>query len=273
MKRILLLILILLPGLTFSQLVNIEKKRKGKKDGFQGYIDFSINVTENTKKIIQWKNNVNLQYSKGASTFLFFNDISLMNVTSGGEKSDLINQNFQHLRYNYTIKDSSFITWEVFAQRQQNKVKFLDFRFISGTGPRFRLVDNNRMGIYIAPLFMYEYEDEKESDEVIVNKQVIKGDFYTTFWFNFDDKVTFSNVTYYQPALFDLQNRSDFEVFFDYRIASESSLTFSIIKDRLDFSVVYEMSYDSKPPYQYKSDYDINRMFFYSIKNKLRILL
>ena len=265
MKRIILIISLLLVILsTQAQLVNIEKKRKDKKDGFQGDISFALKLTQNTKQIIEGNNTINLQYTKKAHTILLLNDYSIMKLKEDGvdNEDDLINKNFQHIRYNYTIRDSSFLTFELFSQRQQNKLKYIDQRFLVGAGLRFRIIENDYFSLFIAPLIMYEYETL--SDSLETETSMLKGDLYTSFIININDIFSFSHSTYYQPALWNFDNSSEFERFIDFRISTESAFTFSIIKNRLDFSIIFQMSYDSRPPIEL-----IEKPLFYTMKNKL----
>ncbi|NJO87617.1 MAG: hypothetical protein HC831_00640 [Chloroflexia bacterium] len=114
-----ILFFVLVPSIS-AQVVNIEKKRKGDKDGFAGALSFGINLMDNGKNISQFQNNIDLQYKNEASTFILLNDLNLIRV----DEDDLVNSGFQHLRYNYTIKDSSFLTIEAFMQHQYNTIQF-----------------------------------------------------------------------------------------------------------------------------------------------------
>jgi hypothetical protein len=268
MKKISILFIlsILIIKISLAQLVNIEEKRKEKKDGIQGNITIALKITQNTKQIIQANNDISLQYSKKSHTILFFNDLTLMVVREDNHKDDnLINENFQHFRYNYTLQDSGFFTTEFFLQRQQNKVKYLDLRFLIGSGPRFKIINNNHTILYLAPLLMYENEILNDSLGTITT--MIRGDLYTSLSLNFNNFITFSNVTYYQPAIYNLAKNTDFERFKDFRIASNTSLSFSIIKNKLEYIINYEMSYDSSPPEEL-----ITKPLFYTFTNKLKFI-
>ena len=262
MKKFSLIILLFLLSFSLSaQLVNIEKKRKDYKQGFQGNISFSFNIIQNTRKIIQGSNTVHLQYVAKKHTFLLLNDYSIMKLTNSTDNFDLINKNFQHFRYNYSIVDTNKINFEFFTQRQQNKIKYLDIRFLLGTGFRFSIVDNDYMSFYVASLIMYENEVLSDSEKTTT--KMVKGDFYMTFALNLTKNVYFSNVTYYQPALFDMGAMTNFEPFDDFRLFSESSFSFIIFKN-LEFSTLFELAYDSRPPEELK-----DQPLFYNFKNKL----
>ncbi|MEA3451665.1 MAG: DUF481 domain-containing protein [Bacteroidota bacterium] len=246
---------------SYSQVVNIEKKRKEYKQGFQGSISLQFGIIQNTSQILQGSNTAHLQYTKGKSTLLILNDYSLMKVQKGEDDFDLINKNFQHLRFNYSIIDTNAINFEFLIQRQQNKIKFLQFRFLAGTGFRFRLINNDFIQFYIAPLIMYE--NEILSDSAQTTTKMLKGNLYSSLYINLTEDISFSNVIYYQPAISNLNNYADFERFIDYRISSESSFSIKILKN-LKFSVVFKLAYDSKPPIEL-----ISNPLFYDLTNVL----
>jgi len=229
-----------------AQVVNIEKKRKGNSNGFSGKIALAFLATDNGKQILQLVNNIDIQYKKGASTFILLNNISFMTA----DEEELVNSGFQHLRYNYTIKDSSFLTFETFIQHQYNPVKLLAKRFLVGVGPRFRIINSKKVSFYLGSLPMYEYE--QLSDSLETKTERLRLDSYISLNFHISDNISLSNITYYQP---------DFENFEDYRISSESSIHFKIT-DALKFKVSYQTTFDSDPPEDVAG-------LFYKFKNTL----
>lgn len=245
----------------FSQLVNIEKERKSYKEGFQGFVSFSFDVTQSTSKIIQGSNVANFQYVKKKHTFLILNDYTIMKVQKDQNDIDLKNKNFQHFRYNFSIVDTNKISFETFVQRQQNKIKFLKLRALAGAGFRFNVINTKNFVFNFAMLSMYE--NEILSDSVNTNTKMLKGDIYISFSLKLKDYLFFSNVTYFQPALVDFNNYSNFERYKDFRIFSDFSFSFVILKN-LEFSVGFESSYDSRPPLEL-----VNNKLFYDISNKL----
>jgi hypothetical protein len=244
-KTSFILLFIFLSFSAFSQIVNIEKKRKDAK-GFQANIGLEFNLKNNGKQFLELKNTADIQYIRKAHTFIFLNDIQLLNI----DKGSFINNGFQHLRYNYTIKDSSFLTLEAFGQYQYNEQKLLQKRIISGGGPRFALFRKENISFYIAPLAMFEHE--LLFDSVHTETKLIRGDLYTNLYFNINDFVTFSHILYYQPAFSD---------FTDYRISSEAGLNFNIT-EHLAYKVNFAFDYDNQPPP------DVQNTFWY-LNNKL----
>jgi len=250
MKKIFSIILLLTIILSsYSQIVNIEKKRK-QKDSFQATIGLNFNIKENGSRILELKNNIDLQYSYKAHNIILLNNIKLLSVDNGS----LINNGFQHLRYNYTIKDSSFITLEAFGQHQYNEQKLLKKRMIAGGGPRFRILKNKRASWYFAPLAMYEYEQLSDGENTEI--KLFRLDAYTNLSLQLSKTISFNLITYYQP---------DFGNFNDYRVSGESGLSFHINK-YLSYAVNYAFDYDNQPPEE------VQNTFWY-FKNSLVLKL
>ena len=128
-KNLLFSILILFAFQVQSQIVNVEKKRKGNDNGFQGTTGLEFIIKESGKKIIEFQNSIDLQYKYNANTFILLNNIRFLNADGG----DLENDGFVHLRYNYTIKDSSFLTLEAFGQYQYNEKTIRGFKKYNST--------------------------------------------------------------------------------------------------------------------------------------------
>ncbi len=250
MKKIfsVLLLFAVFSSLATAQIINVEKKRKGDKNGFQGAALFEFSMKKTSKNVMQSKNNIDLQYSRGAQTFIFLGGLKLLRV----DDSDITNTGFSHFRYNYTIRDSSFLTLEAFVQYQYNETKLLKTRMISGIGPRFRISNQKKFQCYFAPLAMYEYE--LLSDSLNTDISILRVDAYLNFIYSINKYVSFSNIVYYQPA---------FKNFNDYRISSETGLRFNINKF-LSLSILYSAEYDSEPPENVDN-------LFYSFINRLII--
>ncbi len=238
-------ILVLIYSISFSQIVNVEKKRK-QKNGFQATISFDYSIKESSSRITELKNVIDLQYSLYSHTFIILNDIKLLS----NNNETLINYGFQHFRYNYTTNDSSFITAEVFGQHQYNEQKLLKRRLIVGIGSRFRIINKEKFKWYFAPLVMYE--KEQLSDSVSTEIKLLRWDAYTNFIFSLSNIFSFNFITYFQPAF------SDFN---DFRISGEAGIRFKINK-YLSYDLSYSADYDNFPPN------DIQNTFWY-FKNKL----
>lgn len=240
------IIFMLIPSISTAQLVNVEKSRKEAQPGLQGHIDLNLMLTQNTRQIFEAGSSTLLQYSMNRHTILAINSIGFMRV----EGNNLINNGFQHLRYNYTLGDG-LTTAEIFTQHQYNSIRLMKRRFLLGGGPRFRIYESDDLGIYIAPLVMYEQELLDEVEETKTDK--FKGDLYISLTYALDERINFSHTTYYQP---------DFAVIKEYRIASETGLELKF-GDSFSFLVTYNLLYDSAPPG------DIPNLF-YTLKNGIK---
>lgn len=241
-----LILLLSIPDDLCAQLVNIEKSRKEAEPGLQGHVDLNLMLTQNTRQIFETGTSAHLQYTKDRHMILVLNSIGFMRV----EGDNLINQGFQHLRYNYSPGEG-FITAELFTQHQYNSIRLLQRRFLLGGGPRFRLFENTGLGVYIAPLVMYE--QELLNDEDNTRKDRFKGDLYVSVTWAVDEKINFSHTTYYQP---------DFALMREFRLSSETGLELSL-NDKFSFLVTFNLAYDSTPPM------DIPGLF-YTLKNGIK---
>jgi hypothetical protein len=224
-----------------GQVVNIEGKRKEDKNGFIGNISLGFFLIDNGKKITQFKNVIDLQYKHGAHTMILLNDLNLMRVNS----DNLVNAGFQHLRYNYTINDSSAFTLETFFQHQYNPIKLLNRRLLGGLGPRFRIINKEKSGLYIGMLGMYEFE--QLSDSLKTEKRIGRLSSYLSLNWDILPNLTFTNISYYQPAFQNPQN---------FRLSIENNLELKITHS-LSFKIGFQANYDSKPPE------DIQKLFYY----------
>ncbi|MCD6066770.1 MAG: hypothetical protein K0S33_1596 [Bacteroidetes bacterium] len=213
-----------------AQVINIESKRfLNDTNGWVGKIDFNFLLTRNTQQIVQVGNNVHVQYQHNRHRFLVLNDVNFIKAGT----TDFVNAGYQHFRYNYKI--ATPLTWEAFTQVQYNKILRLDLRFLSGTGPRFKLVKNKNLRLYLATLYMFEYE---EIIDQLKPTYTHRSSSYLTFSISLNKNADITSTTFYQP------NFADFN---DYRIANDSALEIYIGK-RLNFKTGFNLLYDTRQP-------------------------
>lgn len=231
MKKLLgFIIIFLIYSSASAQVVNVESKRfLNDTNGFVGKIDFNFQITQNTQQVINFGNNVHLQYQKNRSRFLLINDINF--VKAGN--TNFVNAGFQHFRYNYKIKNR--LTWEAFIQSQYNPILRLDLRLLAGTGPRFKIVKNKTLRLYAASLYMFERE-EISGETKQYNTHRLSS--YVTFSLSIGENADFTSTTFYQP---NVQN------FQDYRIANDSSFEL-VISKRLNFRTGFNLLFDTRQP-------------------------
>jgi len=239
------LLLMLFSLKDIAQVVNIEKKREDlQKDGIQGNIELSLNYTKNDAALFQAKNKFQLQYFKGNSTFLLFNELSQIKT----DNKNFLNDGFLHLRYNYSLPEN-FVTLEMFTQYQYNSIKKLKHRYLTGAGPRIKIIDTTTVRIFFAPLLMYEYEMLTIDSSP---HQKFRLSSYLSFSYKLNDQLNFIHISYFQPWIVDFSN---------FRVSSESTLIIKIT-EKLSLKIIYELIFDSHPPE------DVSNLF-YSISNGL----
>src|SRR5687767_10090898 len=104
--KLLFVIPLLFLSMAYGQIVNIENMRLApKKQGFTGSIDLSLNFTMNTVQFLQLGDRVRLAYAKHKHYVLLLTDHSFIQT----KDVSIVNLGFEHLRYNYTFKDSGTV--------------------------------------------------------------------------------------------------------------------------------------------------------------------
>ena len=214
----------------FGQVINIESKRFfNDTNGWVGSSDLYFQFTQNTQQIISLGTTSRAQYAKRNHKFLILNDVSF--VKAGNQ--DFSNSGFQHVRYSYKVK--KWLALETFLQAQYNAILKIKLRFLAGSGPRVRLVKRENFKLYVAILYMREYEDVSN---IPGHSNVNRISAYTTFAWSIKEQIEFSSTIFYQPNLGD---------FNDYRIAGDGAFEFGITK-KLTFKLSYNFLYDTRQP-------------------------
>jgi hypothetical protein len=230
MNRSVLVLFLFFASAAESQVLNIESQRfVTDTDGWVGHLGFSFLLLQNTKQVISFGNDAQLQYRKRKSRYLFVSSLALERA----DQLDYVNTGYQHLRYNYHFNDR--FTWEALAQIQYNKILKMDSRQVYGTGPRITLFSHERFRMHLG--IIYIYEDERvtgESTEYFDNR--ISN--YISFSWNIGKNAEIVSTTFYQPNLAELS---------DYRIATNDFLEIDIHK-HLAFRTSFDLLYDTKQP-------------------------
>lgn len=221
---------ILISTLAFSQVVNIENQRiKGDTNIWTGKIKLGATYVQTSSELLNLIWNNHIQYKKDSNMVLILTDYNL----SKSANESFQNAGTQHIRYNRKIKER--FTLEIFTQAQYNKLLNVNFRWLTGIGPRFKILQKNESRIYFASLYMYEYE---ELTTPLIYHRDHRLSSYLSMTLNIAENVRFYNTTYFQPKITD---------FNDFRIYSQFDLVFNISK-HFAFSTAYRLYYDSQPP-------------------------
>jgi Protein of unknown function, DUF481 len=229
-------IFLLLSVIYFSakaQLVNIEARRIHSDSIRQaGEFNFDYSYSDvNKKKLTVFNTSLVLQQkSKNLKNYLL--------LLANAELSKARNENFEnaaflHLRFNH--KFSKLLRWEAFAQLQSNLPIGIKIRYLTGTGPRLKLLNYSFIHLYLGSLYMLEYEKTTSG----VNTTGHRNSSYVSFSVDIPQvKAELISTTYFQPLFANLQ---------DYRILSENRLDFYITK-RFKVQTSFRYFFDSRPP-------------------------
>lgn len=231
MSRILLVMLFFYPlSYANGQIINVENARmQSDTTGWMGSVGALLSLTKNTDEIFLVQLNAHLQYKTQKDLFLILGNYGFLS----GSSQNLINNSFFHLRYNRKV--NKFLRLEVFTQILQNPVTKIDYRILTGAGPRFKLTESKKFRLYAASLVMHEYERELNEEKTIHND--IRSSSYVSFSFQPNDNTEMVNTVFYQP-LFSYLN--------DYRILDQFKFSVKAGKKlAMTFNVNY--LYDNKP--------------------------
>ena len=233
MKR--LIISILMAGFfcanTNAQIINVENSRIHTDTvGWAGELGVQLSFTKNTQEVLLAQLNAHLQYKTEKDLFLILGNYGFLS----GASVNLINNSFMHLRYNRKLNDVLRI--EAFTQILQNPVNLIDYRILTGAGPRFKLSDSKKLKLYAASLVMHEYERELDSVKTIHND--IRNSSYVSFSLLPGSQTELINTIFYQPLFTSIS---------DFRILDQMKFS---VKTGKKFAVTLNLNYlyDNAPP-------------------------
>jgi len=223
--------LFLIPVFVYpQQIVHIESRRVAAiEDGFSGTVDLQANYIQNKNSIFQTFNSLNTQYKTGDHTFLFLASYNFGIVS----RNRIINDSYQHIRYTRSLH--RLFAFETFLQSQHNEGILLQWRGLAGAGPRFTIMQNEQGRLYLGTLYMYEYEQERDSG-IIYREHRLSN--YLSFGMPFSEIVSFDMILYYQPEI---------QRFSNYKFSTQASLEVRL-SDRLALVTAVSMSHNTRPP-------------------------
>ncbi|MDX2172079.1 MAG: DUF481 domain-containing protein [Bacteroidota bacterium] len=212
-----------------AQVINIESKRFIKDtNGFVGNANLNFSINQNVQQVMSLGINVHAQYLHNKQRILAISDLLFIKA---GEKN-FVNAGYQHLRYNYKIVNR--LTLEAFVQAQYNLALLLNRRYLSGIGPRFKIIKKHKVKLYAGSLYMYEFQSQNNDSLQEYNHRVS-----SYFTLNVALKsIDFVTTTYFQPNINEVE---------DYRIANDSSFELQINKS-LNFRAGINLLYDTRQP-------------------------
>jgi len=224
------LFIVLLVGFqsTKAQIVRIENNGiKADSNLWSGGIDLNIYSIKNNSEFFKLAGGTQLKYAKDKNVVLSINELRLIFA----EESNLENKGYQHFRYQHNF--DSIYTLEAFSQTQFDQVLKIKLRQLFGIGPRFQLFSKASGKIYLGVHYMYEYEEELETNLINRDHRISSHFAFSKTW----DKSVVHWISYYQPKI---------NNFSDYRVSG--SATYAIeLKKQLRFNIRGELTYDSHP--------------------------
>lgn len=231
MHRLLILILlVILSAGGQAQVVNIESSRiQTDTLGWAGSGGAAVSITKNTQQVITIDVEAHLQYKTKKSLWLILGDYGFL---KGGNEKFLLNS-FGHLRFNHKL--NKWIRWEAFTQVQSNHIMQIRSRYLTGTGPRFKILALPKFRLYAATLAMYEHETEKTKPAVVHNN--IRSSSYLSFTFLPTDNIELVSTTFYQPLFNNLS---------DARVFNQTSFQVNAT-ERFSMYLRWNWIYDKKP--------------------------
>jgi hypothetical protein len=213
-----------------AQVLNIEQQRIiTDTTGWSGTASFSSSYSKTSSSLLSINMKDHVQYKTKSSLYLMFLDYGL--TTS--KLSDFDRSGTLHYRYNYKFKP--YMTIEAFTQGQFNKLLNVRFRWLTGLGPRFKVVGKKNFRVYAASLYMYEYE-EVESPNFYNRDHRISS--YLSVTLKNNKGTILTNTIYYQPLIKDFK---------DFRTFNQLDLLVKITKN-LSFTTSWRYFFDSNPP-------------------------
>jgi hypothetical protein len=233
MAKVYLLLWVILSIVTvknsFGQIVNMESQRyHTDTTGWAGSLGGNFALTNYGQKVFDVDANAHLQYKSKRSLYLFLGGYGFLK----GDQQSYVDYGFLHLRYNYKL--TKILRLEAFTQLQQNVITKIQFRYLIGAGPRFKLVESRKIKLYMGSLPMYEIEKEKDVPGNITNWRCSN---YLSFTFIPNKQTELTTTTYYQPVMFDAG---------DYRLLNQTTCKIKAGK-KIAVVIRYNYQYDASP--------------------------
>ena len=234
MRKLVLLILLNVTGLiaakiSVGQIVNMEDQRyRTDTTGWKGSVGGSFALSNYGQKVFDVDANAHVQYKSKKSLYLFLGGYGFLK----GDKQSYVDYGFLHLRYNYKL--TKILRLEAFTQLQQNTITKIQFRYLIGAGPRFKLVESHKIKLYTGTLPMYEIEKETGVSKHIRNWRCSN---YLSLTFIPNKQTELTTTTYYQPVMFDAG---------DYRLLNQSTCKIKAGK-KIAVVIRYNYQYDASP--------------------------
>lgn len=196
--------------------------------GWSGTLGGDFTLTSNGQKVWAVNANAHVQYQTPKSLYLLLGSYGFLK----GDGQSFIDYGFLHFRYNYKL--TKVVRLEAFTQIQENAVTKIQFRFLMGAGPRFKVLGSEKFKLYLGSLPMYEIEKETGVAKEIHDWRISN---YLSLSFLPNKQTELTTTTYYQPVLFDAG---------DYRLLNQTSFRIMASK-KVAIVLNWNYQYDASP--------------------------
>lgn len=222
-----------------AQIVNVQGAlaKPPEEDGVTGDVSLKLN----------WRTGNNPIFDLGGAATVVLKEGRWLGlgVARGGYGTSrgltLTRKTFEHVRARVRVEGRW--RWEAFVQHEYDQFRRLLLRGLAGTGPAFKLVEQDTVGILLGVAYMFEYEElDNRMGTVDAGEDAFahRASAYITGHEDLSDKVAIVQTVYVQPRL---DAPSDLRILGE--LAVQTKLTTHIAL-RNSFTVAY----DASPPDQ-----------------------
>jgi len=245
-RQFMLLSLCLLSGLLPSgyaqTVINTEDMRlRADTNEVKGSINLDFGMSRNKAGLyLRPGIDARLEYYQGKNRWLFLGGYALTRFSDldipGASAKTFNNRGFTHLRFNRSV--SGRLTLEAFAQYQFDLIQEIDYRILTGLGPRIRWTESEEGFFFTGASYMFENERTDDEEQGVVYNRHHRLSFYASAGVKFNDNVSLNSTTYFQP-------RPD--IWSDFRVSTVNTLN-AALTESLGFRTTVNFIYDSRPP-------------------------
>ncbi len=218
--------------------VNTETLRKTDlQDGIHPSLSLNVGFQSGNTNFLSLKTGGRLDYRSG-------NYYSFLVITyeRGSQGNNVfVNKGFAHYRHILRLRRNLLV--EAFLQKEFDDFILLNDRNLIGGGVRLPVVnatqDSSKIlqrQLFLGLGIMWENEELNENQRIETN--MVRSTNYISLIWQFEERVKFSLIAYYQVST---------EQFSDYRILTESALTFRLGKVVV-FQTALRFRFDNEPP-------------------------
>jgi hypothetical protein len=202
--RALGLVLLCAPLTARAQILNVEKKRLERKESEFLVGNLGVNFNYNNRsptlrepvRVMSTGARSNVGYFAGPHGYLLINQYQLLLIND----SEIVNTGFTHARVQLYRDD--VLSFELFSQYQFDRPRGLGLRWLTGAGPRYRLLQSPKLNLTAGSGAMYELETWEHPfvEDLVVTVRAVKSSVYVSTRIEFDERIDFNGVVYHQAG-------------------------------------------------------------------------